>query len=159
VGIWEKIRRFFAIDPNRSSGIPLNSTYRYPAPGSVPGLTYTDPVTVPAADIAENPYWKRDVRRNYPRTAMFKQSDIVGLLQLGSVVNPRIGRGEEGKKQLVAVRSEEGTLAQVLELEKARVAGEVLGEDGLPPLPGRRVNWKLDQEGSYSSEYPCRNFA
>jgi len=90
---------------------------------------------------------------------MFKQSDIVGLLQLGSVVNPRIGRGEEGKKQLVAVRSEEGTLAQVLELEKARVVGEVLGEDGLPPLPGRRVNWKLDQEGSYSSEYPCRNFA
>ena len=83
----------------------------------------------------------------------------MGLLQLGSVVNPRIGRGEEGKKQLVAVRSEEGTLAQVLELEKARVAGEVLGEDGLPPLPGRRVNWKLDQEGSYSSEYPCRNFA
>ncbi|KAF8247885.1 21 kDa subunit of NADH dehydrogenase [Wilcoxina mikolae CBS 423.85] len=160
VGIWEKIRRFFAIDPNRSSGIPLNPTFRVPAPGSASPLTYTDPVTVPAADIAENPYWKRDMRRNYARTAVFKQSDIAGLLTLGSVVNPRIGKGEEGKKQLVAVKTqEEGVLSKVLELQKERIVGEVLGGNGLPPLPGKRVQWKLDQVGSYTSEYPCRNFA
>jgi len=53
----------------------------------------------------------------------------------------------------------EGTLAQVLELQKGRAAGGVLGADGLPPLPGTPPLWQHDQEGSYSAAYPCRNFA
>ena len=159
VGIWEKIRRFFAVDPDRSTGVPLNATYRYPAPGSVAGNTYTDPVTAPAGDIAGNPYWERDVRRKYARTSVFKQRDIVGLLTLGSVAHPRLAMGNEGAKQLVDVRAQaDGTLAQVLELQKDRTVGEVLGADGLPPLPGVPRLWQHDQEGSYSAAYPCRNF-
>ncbi|KAA8899514.1 NADH-ubiquinone oxidoreductase 21.3 kDa subunit [Sphaerosporella brunnea] len=155
VGIWEKIRRFFAIDPNRSSGVPLNPTYRNPAPGSVPPTLYTDPVTLPAGDIAENPYWKRDVRRNYPRVAVFKQSDIAGLLTLGSAAAPRIGKGEEGQKQLIAVTSEEGTLAKVLEKVNAM---EVLSKDGLPPRPGQGWSIAPNEVQSYPPKYPCRNF-
>jgi hypothetical protein len=159
VGIWEKIRRVFALVPERSSGIPLNPTYRNPSPASVPATAYTDPVTIPAADIAENPYWKRDVRRNYARTAVFRQSDVAGLLTLGSVANPRIGKGEEGAKQLVSVKSAEGQLADVL--QDKSLAKAVLGEGGLPPvpLPGRRKLWTQDVEGSYPPGYPCRSFA
>lgn len=124
---------------------------------SVSAVAYTDPVTAPAGDIADNAYWKRDVRRNYSRTAVFKQSDISGLLTLGSVVSPKIGKGEEGAKQLVAARSQEGTLAQVLE-QQADARKEVLQANGLPPLPGKALTWTQDIEGSYSSEYPCRSF-
>lgn len=156
VGIWEKIRRAFAVDPNRSSGVPLNPTYRNPAPGSVSATAYTDPVTMPAADIAENPYWKRDVRRNYPRPAVFRQNDIAGLLTLGSAAAPRIAKGEEGAKQLVAIKSENGALSRVLEQVNAK---EILQENGLPPLPGKRVIFKSDIPQGYPSEYPCRSFA
>jgi hypothetical protein len=156
VGIWEKIRRALAVDPNRSTGVPLNPTYRNPSPGSVPAVAYTDPVTAPAGDIAENPYWKRDVRRNYARVAVFKQSDVAGLLTLGSAAAPRIGKGEEGQKQLVAVKSEEGTLAKVLEQVNAK---EILDKDGLPPRPGQ--GWSITENDyqSYGSRYPCRTFA
>ncbi|KAI5778271.1 NADH-ubiquinone oxidoreductase 21.3 kDa subunit [Geopyxis carbonaria] len=156
VGIWEKIRRFFAIDPNRSSGVPLNPTFRNPAPGSFPAITYTDPVTVPAGDIADNAYWKRDTRRNYAQTAVFKQSDVAGLLTLGSMAAPRIGKGEEGMKQLVAVK-EGGVLATVLQGEG--MSKEVLGADGMPPRPGKPIVWVQDPEGGFPEGYPCRTFA
>ncbi|KAI5813149.1 NADH-ubiquinone oxidoreductase 21.3 kDa subunit [Pyronema omphalodes] len=161
VGIWEKIRRFFAVDPNRSTGVPLNGTFRYPAPGSQRGLEFTDPVTIPAGDIAENPYWKRDVRRNYARTAVFKQSDIAGLLTLGNKEAPRIAKGKEGENQLVAVKQQEGILAKVIEENGKLAAKDVLKANGLPPLPGFKVTWKEgDQDASYpKDQYPCRVFA
>jgi hypothetical protein len=61
-GIWERIRRALAVDPNRSNGVPLNPQYRNPPPG-VPSSEqygeYEDPVTVPAGDLAENYYFNR----------------------------------------------------------------------------------------------------
>ena len=111
---------------------------------------------MPSADIAENPYWKRDVRRSYPRPAVFKQNDIAGLLTLGSAAAPKIAKGEEGAKQLVAIKSEDGTLSKVLEQVNAR---EILQDNGLPPLPGKRVIFKADIPQSYPPQYPCRSFA
>lgn len=145
------------MDPNRSSGVPLNPTFRNPAPGSYPAINFTDPVTIPAGDIADNPYWKRDTRRNYARTAVFKQNDIAGLLTVGSVAAPRIGKGSEGEKQLVEVKEGGAVLAAVLEREGA--AKEVLGADGMPPRPGRPVVWVQDPVGGYPEGYPCRTFA
>lgn len=113
-------------------------------------------MTVPAADIAENPYWQRDVRRGYPRPAVFKQNDVVGLLTLGSAAAPRIAKGDEGVKQLVAVKSENGMLSKVLEQVGVK---EILQENGLPPLPGKRVVFNADIPQSYPSSYPCRSFA
>ncbi|TGZ77603.1 21 kDa subunit of NADH dehydrogenase [Ascodesmis nigricans] len=159
VGIWEKIRRFFAIDPNRSSGVPLNPTYRNPAPGSLRATQYTDPVTIPAGDIADNPYWKRDVRRNYARTSVFEQNDVAGLLTIGSRAAPRIAVGKEGERQLVEVQNaDKGVLAAVLEKSGEVVKGEVLGKDGMPPLPGSGWKFELLQEQSYPPQYPCRSF-
>lgn len=48
-----------------STGNILASRYRTPEPGSRP-----EKFTVPsskASDVAENPYFKRDFRRNYPK--------------------------------------------------------------------------------------------
>ncbi|CAJ2502736.1 Uu.00g101300.m01.CDS01 [Anthostomella pinea] len=171
-GIWDRVRRVFAVDPNRSSGVPLNPWYRNPTPGGLDPLGYDDPVTAPAGDIADNPYWKRDGRRSYPRLSYVNQSDAVGLLQLGSAAAPKQELiGESGAKQLVAVKEEgesEGGLAAFLEKSVGVAKDDVL-VDGLPPLPsGHRMRgaegkwvaeqYELAEENSYPEEYPCRNF-
>jgi hypothetical protein len=95
---------------------------------------------VPAGDIAENPYWKRDVRRSYPKLSVVRQPDVVALLSVGSAAKPKEDRlqiGEAGKKQLVALKEEgEKGLSAFFEKEKSMAQG-VLGPNGMPPLPAR----------------------
>ncbi|KAJ5653488.1 hypothetical protein N7490_000491 [Penicillium lividum] len=138
-GIWERIRRVLAVDPDRSTGVPLNSQFRLPSPGSLPPLSYDDPVTMPAGDLADNPYWKRDVRRNYPQLSTISQADAVSLLTVGSQAAPKddvLKIGEAGEKQLVSVKEqgEERGLAALFEKDQKSIQG-VLGANGLPPTP------------------------
>ena len=135
------MNRWLAIDPNRSTGVPLNPTYRNPPPGGNDPLTYDDPVTVPAGDIADNPYWKRDTRRNYPKQSFVGQPDVVGLLSVGSAAKPRedvLQIGDAGSKQLAEVKQEgERGLSAFFEKDKSAMKG-VLGPHGLPPNPTSR---------------------
>ena len=129
----------FVIDPDRSTGVPINSHYRLPTPGTNPPQSYDDPVTLPAADIAGNPYWKRDVRRNYPQLSVLKQGDIAGLLTVGSAANPKddvLKLGEAGNQQLVEIQQsgEERGLSAFFEGNREASKG-VLNSDGLPPTP------------------------
>jgi hypothetical protein len=138
-GIWARVHRIFAVDPSRSSGIPLKPQFRNPPPGAVDPNAYDDPVTIPAGDIADNPYWKRDVRRSYPQLSTVTQGDVVALLSVGSKASPKddvLQIGDAGKKQLVEVKKdgEEKGLASYFEKQKS-LAGSVLGPDGLPPMP------------------------
>ncbi|KAL3424474.1 NADH-ubiquinone oxidoreductase 21.3 kDa subunit [Phlyctema vagabunda] len=164
-GIWERVRRIFAVDPTRSNGVPLNPQFRNPPPGSNEPFSFIDPVTLPAGDIADNPYWKRDSRRSYPLASVVSQSDVVALLSVGSQVAPKKELiGDEGTKALVAAGEEgKGGLAKFFEKEKG--AG-LLSADGLPPLPSGQ-NWgvktdgdkyALTEENSYPERYPCRTF-
>lgn len=169
VGIWERIRRSLAIDPKRSNGVPLNPHFRWPTPGGQDPLTYDDPVTAPAGDIADNPYWKRDTRRNYPRLSVVSQADTVALLTVGNAANPKVELiGEEGSKALVAAEAEgqEKGLAKVFE-EKGVEAAKDLLVDGMPPLPsGQSLKrgewdvhpWEVTEDQAYPEKYPCRTF-
>jgi hypothetical protein len=150
-GVWETIRRLFAVDPNRSTGVPLKH-FRNPPPGGLDPTTYDDPTTVPAADIADNPYWKRDVRRNYPKLSAVTQGDVVGLLSVGNASNPspKLLVGEEGSKQLVALKQEgdDKGLSAYFETERAT---SVLDENGLPPMPvssrtGTNTKYELGEQ-------------
>ncbi|KAK3296750.1 NADH-ubiquinone oxidoreductase [Chaetomium fimeti] len=138
-GIWERIRRATAIDPNRSNGVPLNPYNRFPAPGSNDPKQYDDPVTLPAGDIADNPYWKRDARRAYPRPSVVGQAQQVALLTVGSAAAPRVDLvGEAGDKALVAAEAsgKETGVAGYLESSGVEAAKRVLElTGGLPPLP------------------------
>lgn len=140
-GFWARINKLLAIDPTRSSGVPLNPQFRNPPPGGNDPKAYDDPTTVPAGDIAGNPYWQRDVRRSYPKLSVVNQSDVVGLLSVGSAAAPKedvLQIGDAGKKQLVEVKEEgERGLSTFFEKDKKALAG-VLGPDGLPPLPASR---------------------
>ena len=64
------------------------------------------------------------------------QGDAVGLLSLGSAAapSPKLLAGEEGSKQLVAVK-EQGQKGLAAYFEQEKGAAAVLGQDGLPPLP------------------------
>ncbi|KAI9738453.1 MAG: hypothetical protein M1818_005350 [Claussenomyces sp. TS43310] len=164
VGIWERIRSAFAVDPSRSNGVPLNPQFRNPPPGANDPLGYTDPVTIPAGDIAQNPYYKRDVRRSYPRLAVVSQNDMVGLLTVGSQAAPKQELiGDAGSKAIVAATTEKG-LAEFFRGEGKLAAKDVLDSNGLPPLPSvvsRRpegMKYELTEENAYPEEYPCRTF-
>jgi len=164
VGIWERLRRLVAIDPNRSNGVPLNPQFRNPPPGSNDPLAYTDPVTIPAGDIAENPYWKRDARRSYPKLSVVSQGDLVGLLTVGSAAAPKQELiGEAGSKSLVAA-GQEGEKGLAAYFREKKDLGAVLGENGLPPLPsGMSIasgvkGYEMTEEQSYPEQYPCRTF-
>ncbi|KAF7714327.1 NADH dehydrogenase (ubiquinone) (complex I), 21kDa subunit [Penicillium ucsense] len=169
-GVWERIRRLLAIEPDRSSGIPLNSQFRLPSPGSLPPLAYEDPVTTPAGDIADNPYWKRDMRRSYPKLSTVSQADAVSLLTVGSQAAPKdevLQIGEAGAKQLVEVQQQgqERGLAALFEKDQKSIQG-VLGANGLPPTPANinavsqaaRSKYEIDSEHGYPEVYPCRTF-
>ena len=135
-GVWETIRRVFAVDPTRSNGVPLNPQFRNPPPGSNDPFSFVEPVTIPAGDIADNPYWKRDARRAYPQLSVVSQGDVVELLTVGSQSAPKKELiGEAGTKALVEAKREGETgLAAYFKGGKGR-ALESLGKAGLPPLP------------------------
>ena len=126
-------------------------------------MAYDDPVTTPAGDIADNPYWKRDHRRAYPQLSTVKQADVVALLTVGSAAQPKMDLiGEAGEKQLIAVKEEGETgLAQCLEKGTSSVAKDVF-IDGMPPLPSGQSlhagSWKvhqyeLEEENAYPEGY------
>ncbi|KAI9509406.1 21 kDa subunit of NADH dehydrogenase [Russula earlei] len=77
-GFWKKFRDAVAVDPAISSGLPLPAVNRQPPPGSRPEK-YSTPATK-ASDPAQNPYWKRDVRRAYPQLSVVTQSELSALL-------------------------------------------------------------------------------
>lgn len=168
--MWERIRRTLAVDPDRSNGIPLNLQYRNPPPGANHPEAYDDPVTVPAGDIADNAYYKRDVRRNYPRLSVVKQADIVGLLSVGTKANPKddvLQIGDAGVKQLVLAKqeAEEAGLAALFEKNEGSTA-MIFGQDGLPPFPsgmsrdssegGRKYVMDADRTEGFPEEYDKR---
>lgn len=141
------MRRVLAIDPNRSTGVPLNPQFRLPTPGALPPLSYDDPVTLPAADLADNPYWKRDARRSYPRQSVVNQGDAAGLLTVGSQAAPKenaLQAGAAGEQQLVSLKQEgeERGLAAAFAKDQSTIQG-VLGPDGLPPLPAKLNSAKV----------------
>ncbi|KAF7553434.1 hypothetical protein G7046_g7111 [Stylonectria norvegica] len=166
-GIWEAFRRVMAIDPDRSNGVPLNPWYRNPPPGSNDPLAYDDPVTVPAGDIADNPYWKRDSRRSYPQLSVVNQAELASLLTLGSAAAPKVDLiGEAGEKALVAAKQEGETgLAKCLEKAPKDIAKDIF-VNGLPPLPSGQTlasgEWDVHKyevvESSFGEGYPCRSF-
>lgn len=121
-------------------------------------------MTVPSGDIAENAYYKRDIRRSYPRLSVVNQADVVGLLIVGSKSNPKddtLQIGDAGARQLVQVRQEGEQKGLSAFFEKAKPSS-ILGPGRLPPFPsgisrqspegGRKYIVDMDRENGYPDE-------
>jgi hypothetical protein len=116
--------------------VPLNPQFRNPPPGSNEPFSFIDPVTTPAGDIADNPYWKRDARRSYPQLSTVSQGDVVGLLTVGSQSAPKKELiGDAGTKELAELKKEGETGLAAYFTTNEGSALEMFGKDGLPPLP------------------------
>ncbi|KAG7098536.1 hypothetical protein E1B28_000472 [Marasmius oreades] len=77
-GFWKRFRDAVVINPEISSGLPKQGVNRWPPPGSRLE-EYATPATK-ASDPAQNPYWKRDVRRAYPQLSVVTQAGLSSLL-------------------------------------------------------------------------------
>ncbi|KAJ2687659.1 hypothetical protein H4R19_006619 [Coemansia spiralis] len=130
---WQAVGRKVWIAEYKDSMIP-QATFRTPAPASQP--EYQRPATAASA-IANNAYYKRDVRRNYPRTEVYTQADVGSLL-----LRARAPAGVEGAPEVdvpaVAVKD----VVQALE----KLGQPVYSASSLPPVPGTPYTYKLSPE-------------
>ncbi|KAF8893369.1 NUZM, NADH-ubiquinone oxidoreductase 21.3 kDa subunit [Infundibulicybe gibba] len=136
-GFWKKFREVVAVNPEISSGLPLAAVNRRPQPASRPEK-YSTPATK-ASDPAQNPYWKRDVRRAYPQLSVVTQSELSSLLIEHSTAQAIPAPSEEKAGVPAAPK-------KVLDLSEAiatiNSAQKVYSESKLPPsLPIPHKRW------------------
>ncbi|KAF9159516.1 hypothetical protein BGX21_010795 [Mortierella sp. AD011] len=143
---WNSVRKALTVNPKVSTGMPDAKEFRFVAPGGQPKTHVPhDPL---AHDIAQNPYYGRDFRRNYPRLAVYSQDEVAGLIAAKEAL--AIGSGESA----VAKAGENLSLTEVIKNAKA----PLFTPNNLPPTPlvaNRNLKWVLspDQppvdEGTY----------
>ncbi|EJD03298.1 NADH dehydrogenase [Fomitiporia mediterranea MF3/22] len=138
-GFWKRFRDAVVVNPEISSGLPLPDKNRYPQPASRPER-YATPATK-ASDPAQNPYWKRDVRRAYPQLSVVTQEELATFL-LQKPEQPAVDAPTEGQQQ--PATSAEGasvpaTRAPAVDLTAAIAtitdARKAYSESRLPPTP------------------------
>jgi len=140
-GFWKKFRDAVVVNPEISSGLPLSGVFRYPPPGSRPER-YSTPATK-ASDPAQNPYWKRDVRRAYPQLSVVTQTELSSLLiqhsQAQSIAAP--AEGQESDKSSVPATAKE-PMELTAAIATVTSAAKAFSESKLPPaLPSPNKRW------------------
>ncbi|KAJ4483441.1 NUZM, NADH-ubiquinone oxidoreductase 21.3 kDa subunit [Lentinula aciculospora] len=141
-GFWKKFRDAVVVNPEISSGLPLQGVNRFPPPGSRPEK-YSTPASK-ASDIAQNPYWKRDVRRAYPQLSVITQTGLSSLLIEHStpqpVAAPAEGDAANGSK---AVSAPQETLELAAAISKITESTKIYSASKLPPtLPLAYPRWQ-----------------
>ncbi|KAF9210681.1 hypothetical protein BGZ59_009119 [Podila verticillata] len=118
---WNSVRKALTVNPKVSTGMPDASSFRLVAPGGQPKtFVPKDPL---ANDIAQNPYYGRDFRRNYPRLAVYSQEEVAGLI----AAKETLASGEAA----VAKAGENVSLTEVIKSIKSPMYTAA----NLPPTP------------------------
>ncbi|KAG0267484.1 hypothetical protein BG011_004518 [Mortierella polycephala] len=132
---WNTVRKALTVNPKVSSGMPDPKVFRHIAPGGQPKtFVPNDPL---ANDIAQNPYYGRDFRRNYPRLAVYSQEEVAGLIAAKEAL--AIGSGESA----IAKAGENLSLTEVLKNAKS----PLYSPTNLPPVPViRNYKWAKSPE-------------
>jgi len=136
-GFWKKFRDAVVVNPEISSGLPIQGVQRYPQPGSRPER-YSTPATK-ASDPAQNPYWKRDVRRAYPRLSVVSQSELSSLMLEHSQAPSVAAPGGSASVPAASAAPQELTAA-IATISSGRA---IYSESNLPPkLPTPFKRWR-----------------
>ncbi|KAA1471665.1 NUZM, NADH-ubiquinone oxidoreductase 21.3 kDa subunit [Dentipellis sp. KUC8613] len=143
-GFWKKFRDAVVVNPEISSGLPLQAVNRQPPPGSRPEK-YSTPATK-ASDIAQNHYWKRDVRRAYPQLSVVTQSQLSNLLIQHNipqaVAAPSEGEKAEGDKASVPAAAPTPSVDLTEAINTVLAARPTFSETNIPPaLPTAFKKW------------------
>ncbi|CAG8445505.1 13331_t:CDS:2 [Dentiscutata erythropus] len=154
--LFEKIEQtitfaIFESNPESNTGVPITGVYRTPSPGSQPE-TYVRPSTN-HSDIAQNYYFNRDARRNYPRLAVYTQNDVAKLITASHLKSITAGNQDASKESTTTETKEPTTTEMVipekLELTEAIASSPVLySADKLPPVPPtfHTYRWKKSED-------------
>ncbi|KAG6900537.1 hypothetical protein C0993_009114 [Termitomyces sp. T159_Od127] len=136
-GFWKKFRDAVVVNPEISSGLPIASLHRRPPPGSRPER-YNTPATK-ASDPAQNPYWKRDVRRAYPQLSVITQAELSSLL-IEHSPSQSVAAPDEVKSDVPAASEVPVDLTEAIAC--ITTAQKVYSESRLPPsLPVPHKRW------------------
>ncbi|THV05066.1 NUZM, NADH-ubiquinone oxidoreductase 21.3 kDa subunit [Dendrothele bispora CBS 962.96] len=140
-GFWKKFRDAIVVNPEISSGLPIQGLHRFPPPASRPEK-YATPATK-ASDPAQNPYWKRDVRRAYPQLSVVTQSGLSQLLIEHSQGTPIAAPAAEGQAEgSTAVSTAPKSLDLTAAISEITSSTKVYTESKLPPkIPIAFANW------------------
>ncbi|KAI9251785.1 hypothetical protein BDA99DRAFT_521181 [Phascolomyces articulosus] len=136
---WSWVKKYFSVNPLSTDGMPAVGKFRTPAVGSRPE-TYTEPTTH-ASNVANNYYFQRDVRRNYPRLAVYTQTKVAGLLE-GASAQASIPAGTEEQAGTPAKVPKQKPLVEVLNTKK------LYSQQNLAPTPtwGRQLKWAESED-------------
>ncbi|PVV03264.1 hypothetical protein BB560_002260 [Smittium megazygosporum] len=126
--------------------------FRKPAPLNNPPYK---PAITEASDISNNPYFKRDVRRNYPRVAVYSQQDLAKLLskpeaeKIASSADGAAATSAEQKSPVIPPQS--FNLVSVLSTSGLKP----YSSSNLPPTPGTNYKYNIspEQEGEGPGQY------
>ncbi|CDS08958.1 hypothetical protein LRAMOSA10318 [Lichtheimia ramosa] len=131
---WAWVKKYFSVNPLSTDGMPVVGKFRTPAVGSRPEK-YVYPKSE-ASNLSNNYYFQRDVRRNYPRLAVYSQDKVAGLLEGAST---KASTGAEGQA-IQAVETK--PLTEVL------ASRQLYNKQRLAPTPnwGRKVVWKESED-------------
>ncbi|KAJ7497287.1 NUZM, NADH-ubiquinone oxidoreductase 21.3 kDa subunit [Mycena latifolia] len=136
-GFWKKFRDVLVVNPEISSGLPLPAINRFPPPASRPEK-YSTPATK-ASDPAQNPYWKRDVRRAYPQLSVVTQSEL-SLLLIAHSTPQSVAAPTEDKQDVPAEAPKPVDLSVAISSVTERQKVYTMAK--LPPtLPTPRKRW------------------
>ncbi|KAJ8076419.1 hypothetical protein PM082_000842 [Marasmius tenuissimus] len=139
-GFWKRFRDAVVVNPEISSGLPLQGINRWPPPGSRPEK-YATPATK-ASDPAQNPYWKRDVRRAYPRLSVVTQAGLSSLLIEHSGNQAVAVPAAEGEAQAGAVAQPREAMDLSAAITTITSSAKVFSDSKLPPsLPSPYKRW------------------
>ncbi|CAG8444578.1 12846_t:CDS:2 [Acaulospora morrowiae] len=145
---YEKIRQLLTVNPETNTGVPLTGIYRTPAPGSQP-RDYVRPLTK-HSDLAQNYYFNRDARRNYPRLAVYTQQDVAGLITASHLKSITAGEQESSESTQITTIPENITLTEAIAF-----VPPLYSANKLPPVPITRSTY--DWKNSDDAEMPEDN--
>ncbi|CUA74440.1 hypothetical protein RSOLAG22IIIB_05549 [Rhizoctonia solani] len=131
-GFWKKFRDAVVVNPEISSGIPLVTANRWPQPASRPEI-YSTPATK-ASDPAQNPYWKRDARRQYPQLSVVTQTHLSQVL-LGAPAAEAVAAPADDKASVPAQTSPPGPVELTEAIAKVASSSKAFSTTNLPPSP------------------------
>ncbi|KAJ2446397.1 hypothetical protein GGF42_005703 [Coemansia sp. RSA 2424] len=139
---WQKVGSKVWLSDYSDSMIP-RTTFRSPAPASQP--EYKRPETA-ASDLFNNQYYKRDVRRNYPRMQVYTQSDVGRLLLSASVATEALPTPAASAEGAPAAEVPAAVEAKDVVEALARLQKPVYSASCMPPAPGAAYTYKLSPE-------------
>ncbi|KAJ1982648.1 hypothetical protein H4R33_004988 [Dimargaris cristalligena] len=147
---WNTVKKYLVVNPNAAESMFNPGTYRKPSPDSQ--KKYVPKVTKAFA-VSDNYYWQRDVRRNYPRLALYSQTDVAQMIAAPAAETIAAPAQDTDAAATAAAADVTATSASAELTPTANLTAVIqaldkplFSETHLPPLPGKGYKYTISEE-------------